>query len=159
MQHSRILMAAILAGAGCVAAQADTKVVVTPASEGGTNTEAALTVDTKIMFSGTSIRIDNGGNITEVPFADAEKIYFSGITSLGAVEGESAFGIRRNPVGDRLELTGYAGTPVSLTVTSLSGQVAAQLPAWAGETIDVSSLAPGIYLVTINNETLKFIKK
>ena len=30
---------------------------------------------------------------------------------------------------------------------------------WQGENLNVATLAPGTYLVRINNETFKFIKK
>lgn len=72
---------------------------------------------------------------------------------------ESALRLVENPVADVLTVTGHDGTPARLAILSLNGSVALQISQWQGETVNVSSLAPGLYILKIDNTTFKFIKK
>lgn len=71
----------------------------------------------------------------------------------------SALRLRHNPVGDLLEVLGHDDGVQPLAVTSVGGAVCRNVPQWSGESVDVSGLAPGVYVLTIGETTLKFIKK
>ena len=127
---------------------------------GGVITEP-LSTATIISFKTDALEISNGGlTATSIAYADAEKITFkTGGTAVASIHANSSLRLRRNPVESLLEITGYDGKPAPLTVASLAGSSLISLKEWSGEDIDVSALTPGIYLLNIDNKTLKFIKK
>lgn len=156
---SKLIPAALLCAWASVC-YADSKVIVESPNEGESPKEVGLDVNTKISFTSSGVQIDNGGNVSSFPFSEVGKIRFkTSAVSVGAVAGDMEFALRNNPVGAELEITGYKGTPVALTVSSLNGGTLIVNDAWQGESVDVSTLTPGVYLLTVNNETIKFIKK
>ena len=146
--------------AGTLTASADPKVIVDPAQEGAPSQETALSVDTKITFTSTGVQIENGGDTRAFTYADIGGIRFvTSTSSVTVIERDAKYALRTNPVETELEITGHAGTPVPLSIFSLNGQQMLSTLNWQGETLNAATLAPGTYLVRINNETFKFIKK
>lgn len=70
-----------------------------------------------------------------------------------------AIALRTNPVEQSLDFTAAPAEACALSVFSLQGSLLLSLPAWQGESVDVSSLAPGLYIVSFNNQSIKFYKK
>lgn len=158
MKKTLSLLIAILCASSAKAENA--KVVVEPSKEGAPAQETALTVDTKITFTPTTVQIDNGGTQTSFTFADISQIRFitstSGITPIMA---DGTYGLLRNPMETELVITGYQGSPAALSITSISGQTVYRNDSWPGDPVNVEALSPGAYILTINDTTLKFIKK
>lgn len=152
--------AALLAAA--IPAMADSRVAVDPAEDGGETSYAELTVDTKITFGPTGLTVVNGESSTVFAYSTLSKVRFeTGVNSgVGNVmQNHTSLSLRQNPVETTLEVLGYDGAPTAFAVYSVTGAQALSLSAWQGEPVDVSHLTPGLYLLTVNNETLKFLKK
>lgn len=120
-----------------------------------------ITLQSRIRFSQEGVEVYEGETKAALfPYDKTASLAFithgSGVAGVSA---ESPLRLAENPVGDRLELTGASGDTCPLTVFDLSGAACVSLPRWNGEAVDVSRLAPGLYLVTVNSTTLKFIKK
>lgn len=136
-------------------------VVEVHAPDNGGVTTAPLSTSTVISFKTQGLEIStNGSASTNVAYANAEKITFkTSESSVAIIDAKSTLRLRRNPVESILEMQGHDGKCAKLAVTSLSGQVMISLKEWNGEAIDVSCLTSGLYLLNINNQTFKFIKK
>lgn len=161
MHHKTLTALLCTLCATAATALADSEVVVESAGDGTPTLKAPLTVDTKISFSATEILIDNGGNIQSAPYSDLSKVRFqTSASGIAPVQDEAAgYALLQNPVESLLHIAGYAGHPVPLAVTAMNGHTVYRTSAWQGEAIGVESLNPGLYLVTIDNKTIKFIKK
>lgn len=139
---------------------AEPKIMVEPSGQGSAK-EAPLSVDTKIQVTGSGIQIVNGTQTLSVPYSDINRIRFqTSLSSLGEISGSTAtYALRRNPVEASLEILGFSGRQVPLTIASADGHTVFSTSRWNGEDIDVTRLAPGIYIVNVDNTTLKFIKQ
>lgn len=122
----------------------------------------SVNLDSKIRFTSEGVDVYNGETLTGVfGYVDINNLTFRyhKITGVESTIADSALRLRRNPVEETLELEGFTGDPVALVVTDLKGAVRAEIAEWNGEAVPVGSLAPGLYFVTVNKTTLKFIKK
>lgn len=99
---------------------------------------------------------------------DADHMQFfidhSSVPSLGIDRGKSSWGLKANPVsGSFLEIHSENGTSAtlrhSIRISDTSGKLLCGRPDWRGEPIDISRLQPGHYLLTIDNQTITFIRK
>ena len=136
-------------------------VIEVKSPDDGTVTTAPLKVGTRIAFGPAEFRILNAGD-PEMAFAyrQTSAIRFNtNATGIAGVEAQGRLRLLRNPVADVLEVTGHDGSIASVSVTALSGAVVLRTQDWTGEPIDVASLAPGLYILNINKQQLKFIKK
>lgn len=157
-QTTSLLTAGVIAAATALSASAEMSVRVQDAV--GNDVTAPLKLSTRISFGQAAIEIANEGTATlSIPYADALSISFVTPSSVAPVLADSGLRLKHNPVGDQLELTGYAGAPSAMSISSLSGLRMMSLANWTGEAIDVSSLAPGIYILNIDSKTIKFIKQ
>ena len=156
---TRLLLAsAMLASVSLVNAKSEVEV---KDPDGGETVTAPLKVGTIISFDNAGIRIANEGD-PDVTVSLAEGKIISFLTtpvSVGNIGADRSLALRRNPVETMLEITGHDGNPAVLTVTSLAGQQLVKIDGWQGENVDVTSLVSGIYILNINNQTFKFIKK
>ncbi len=157
-QTKILLASAILFSAPLARAESEIEV---KAPDDGPTVTAPLRVGTVLTLKTDGIEIANEGLSTvALPYSKVQTIAFNtNVVGIGRVESGSALSLRRNPVETQLEIDGHDGAEVSLRVTSLAGQLAVSLDAWKGEPVDVTHLTPGVYILNINNQTLKFIKK
>ena len=94
--------------------------------------------------------------------ADVKRITFEGKwTGVEGVSKEAtSLRLRSNPVEAILSVEGYDGSkPAVVSIYSIAGREALHVENWKGEDINVSHLPTGVYILRINNSTLKFIKK
>lgn len=91
-------------------------------------------------------------NETVLTFKDV-----SGVKDI--VSSEAAVALRQNPVETCLEFTAAPASPCNLRVYSLMGTTLLSVAGWQGETVDVSTLSTGLYIVNFNNQSIKFYKK
>lgn len=142
-----------------IGAYAQDNVVVT--TSGGKqqvyNTDAVKS----ITFEGTTMKVNKTDKSVSDNFnlVDVEKITFN-----------LANGINNLPVGEKLTVTSPAGSNVlyingydaakknKLGIYDVSGKAVKNLSKWAGEPIDLSSLPKGVYILKVNNNTIKFRK-
>lgn len=154
-----LLMAGTLAIVGTTSLQAEKTVKVT-ASDGSVDS-MPLTTDTRISLLPAGIDVVNPGEVTfSLPYSAIRSISFENTeASATYMVNADVLRLRYNPVESFLEFTGHNGRPSQLSISSIGGMRMLSLSAWKGESVDVSSLAPGIYLLTIDKTTIKFIKK
>ena len=156
-RHMRLLMASgVLASAALLYAENEIKVT----SSDDKTVTTPLNLATKISFGQNGIEISNeGSDIINIPYADAQTISFGVKSEVKFLQSQSRLALRHNPVESTLEITGHDGKPTNLSISALSGTRILSIKAWNGENVDVSSLASGIYILNINNNPIKFIKK
>ncbi len=154
---------AFLAIAGTAGAQDKMELrVVANDSTASAIGETAVFLDSKLKFSESGVDVFQEETLKATfNYADVSNLKFRlvNLTGVKGIEADAALRLRNNPVDDSLEVLGFSGNPVKLTVTDLRGAVRVSIPEWAGEAADVSELTPGLYFVTVNQTTLKFIKK
>lgn len=155
----KLTLAATLA-ACAIPSYAESIVEVNAPDNGGVTT-APLSTGTVISFKTNGFEIANDGSATtSIAYANAEKISFktSG-SSVTTIDAKRKLRLRRNPVESTLEIEGHDGNIARMTVTSLAGHTLISQKDWNGTSINVAALNPGLYLLNINNQTFKFIKK
>lgn len=152
------LTVALLGSLSSVQAQS---VVEIHAPGDGEVSTVPLSLQTKISFSQTGIEIANEGAEPAIfPFATTAKITFkTDGNPVASIMAGNKLSLRRGIVETTLKIDGHDGTPACLAISSLSGHQMLILRQWNGESIDVANFAPGLYLIKINNQTFKFIKK
>lgn len=126
--------------------------------------QGEITTESKLVFKGTPyIEFSKVDGLSErVPIAGVKRISFSGNwTGVTMAKAEQvALSLRENPVGKVLSVVGYDSSKAAqLSVYSIAGREVVRVNAWKGEDIDVSQLPSGIYILRINQTTLKFVKK
>ena len=94
------------------------------------------------------------------PFNSIFRITFNPNTSVGnVILNEAEFSIYPNPVVNKFFVNGLNDTDVSITIYQLNGRMvyhSAMSDFRSG--VDVSDLQAGLYLVKVNNQTLKISK-
>lgn len=98
--------------------------------------------------------------IASVPLADIKNITFTPPSAVEEITDNSdALRLVSNPVEDTLRLRGDFSNPASLAIFGVDGTLRGRLSDYHGEDLDVSYLPSGLYILTINHTSLKFIKK
>ena len=121
-----------------------------------------VTLESKLYFTDKEVEVYSGETLSAVfDYSGLKTLTFvydstTGISPEGAL---AQLRLRQNPVDDNLGFVGFADELASLTISALNGETIVSIPAWKGEDIHVGSLPAGLYLVTVNNTTFKFIKK
>lgn len=146
-----------------ISAQEPTQLHVVASNADGVEIgKSTVTLESRLRFSESGVEVYSGEMLTDVfHYADMANLKFAYLqgTGIATIPASSGLHLRSNPVGDLLEPLGLSAESANLSVTDLGGKVYCSAPKWRGEPIDVSNLTPGLYLVTINKTTLKFIKK
>lgn len=126
---------------------------------GETLKTAPLTTDTRITF-GQGVTVTNGSETASMSWDAFSKLSFYVSTGLEGVMNDPSARIRlrENPVYNLLQVDG-AFSDSALGIYSVSGVCHLSLAHWQGESIDVSSLPSGLYILSIDNKTVKFFKK
>lgn len=156
---TRLLIASgILASATMLSAHAERSVEVK--DHDGNVAKTPLTVGTHISFGETGIDIINEGESpVSFQYLNISSISFGQGSGVNAIQAGTSLRLASNPVGDILRIYGFESKTAPLSISSLNGTSMLSIRQWKGEDINVSHLNPGIYLLTINNNTIKFIKK
>ena len=124
--------------------------------------QATIETDYAITFADDGINILNADKnlVTTMPYDQAYYIQLMGVISgIEDLTIDSSLRLKENPVGSTLELMGYAGGPATLRIFDMSGKLSASFSNWEGAPVDVSSLSPGMYILSLNRSIIKFIKK
>lgn len=157
------VLAVFAAMAGVAWAQEEVELKVVANNEDGVAVgEAPVTLESKLRFSKSEVNLYTGEILTSAfRYADMKSLSFryDKFTGMKSVKADTPLRLRNNPVGEFLELLGTSGECRPLSVSDLRGGVRIYLPEWNGEPVDVADLAPGLYFVTVNKTTFKFIKK
>jgi hypothetical protein len=74
-------------------------------------------------------------------------------------ENEIHYNVYPNPTEDFIYITFTTSSDYAVTLTDISGKVIEQSRMNSTASIDLSNYSPGIYFLTVNNQTTKIIKK
>lgn len=159
---TRIIALSLLAFAPFLSANADDLLLKGNDSNGVTNGSAVITTESVVVFTADGLEVrDGAGNaVATFPYSWLDNMTFSydgsGVAPTFAA---NCVSLKNNPVSNLLEFTNSPESPARLAVTDMEGRVVIERKTWNGESVDVSLLPVGIYMVSFNNQTIKFIKK
>jgi len=97
---------------------------------------------------------------TTIPVDLIRKITFT--TVLGTqtfAENAKNFKLYPNPGGEYIKINAPTAEELNTKIYSLTGQLVKQGVFQSDESIEISTLSPGLYFVQVNGSTLKFSKK
>lgn len=152
---------ALMLGA-CPIAKADSVIEIHPFGSGTEVETVAISTDLKIDFvdKGFDFVRGEGDLVGSYEYSDVMKIVFIANSSVESITGSSADVIvTPNPVVDMITLRGadeFVGSEIN--VYSIDGQNKLRIFEWNGESIDVSYLPAGIYIINTQSKNLKFVK-
>ena len=152
---------ALMLGA-CPIAKADSVIEIHPFGSGTEVETVAISTDLKIDFvdKGFDFVRGEGDLVGSYEYSDVKKIVFIANSSVKSITGSSADVIvTPNPVVDMITLRGadeFVGSEIN--VYSIDGQNKLRISEWNGESIDVSYLPAGIYIINTQSKNLKFVK-
>lgn len=152
---------ALMLGA-CPIAKADSVIEIHPFGSGTEVETVAISTDLKIDFvdKGFDFVRGEGDLVGSYEYSDVMKIVFIANSSVESITGSSADVIvTPNPVVDMITLRGadeFVGSEIN--VYSIDGQNKLRISEWNGESIDVSYLPAGIYIINTQSKNLKFVK-
>jgi len=125
-------------------------------SADGKKTSYALSNVQKIVFDNKTMTVNmkdgtDATNITNVSFSE--------VTGIESQKVESSIFIFPNPVKETLTVNGVK-KDATIKLYGLTGGLLQTIPAQENSTnINVASLIPGVYLLCIGEQTIKFIKQ
>lgn len=160
----RTIIALLSAGMIATSAAAETTVRVSFLDESRPDVTVGITPESKLIFGGSPhFNFSNcvGPTADEsINVANVKRITFQGSwMGVESARVESSIQLKENPVGAYLGVEAYNGAATTLSVYSISGREAVRVERWKGEDVDVSRLPSGLYILHINQSTIKFIKK
>jgi len=122
----------------------------------GNETQYAVSDVQKIVFASSTMTVElkSGENRTDV-----SRVSFKDMTGIETPKQESSISVFPNPVVETLTVSGVKKGTV-INVFDLGGGLLKTVAAQENTaTINVASLQKGIYLLQIDKQTVKFIKK
>lgn len=126
--------------------------------------EIALADISRITLTSVGLNIEslNSENIAFIGYDNLKKITFdrSSSPALSVLENELPNIPTVTVVGDMLVVNGAESLLGStISIYSAIGQNMIDIPSWNGESVNLSTLPLGIYIVKIKSETFKIIKR
>ena len=157
IMHRGLLLMAFIFGLFFRMAAQSTQIVVF--LNDGTEQTYLLTESDRLYFEdNTKLVIEVGSykNTTTIPLADIRKI--TCVETVGTAENpDFALGIFPNPVHDVMTFRNLQGKQ-TVSLYTLDGRLIKTFEASGNQSIDISDLPFGLYLVKTQTQTLKMIK-
>lgn len=156
------LLLTAISGGGLLHAKTEVLFLSANDKDGNSISKTAITVDNVIRFSEDGVSVFEGETLQEtIGYTDLYSLSFfvsegSGVAQVMPSDGVS---LRRNPVESALEFNGTLENKTALDIFDLTGGLRLRVQGWGGESVDVSGLTPGLYILKFDNQTIKFIKK
>ena len=114
---------------------------------------------TKFYFSNGNLMIAQGAVETSIPTSTVQRLELAAVTHQDISEwGEDAIFVYPNPTSDKLFFSCKENQEVTVSVYTMNGQLLLSEQMNTSESLNVSSLAKGMYLIRINNQNYKFSK-
>ena len=131
-------------------------------NDGTENVETLSTVQ-KLYFSGNELKVDFVSGLDDAYLlSDVRKMYFDATVSVddNNLPESQKLRVCPNPAGNSIIIEGIPLQEGSISIYSMEGrQVMTRVISTGNESIDISGLRQGLYLVTIPGYTTKFIKR
>lgn len=159
MNRKSIFASAALAVLAVGQVHADNSFVVTDTSSGAELMSAALSTVSRICFKDGKMTVTFADKSTrDVAFTTSTKLLFEGEpTGVAEVVG-GAESLQLKYDGDFVAATGLAA-PANAVVYNVSGQCAQTIRSWDGSPVSVAALSSGVYILKVNNKSIKFVRK
>lgn len=153
-----IFLLALAFGAGGTAAEAQESLVVYNAA-GAEAQSFALTDIVKITLGDDDVTVvTSGSKASTFKYDDVRSIKFSnlttGITPAQITGSDLKLYLRNGMIGAE-----NAVKPAKAMIFDLSGRAVMTRDGWDGTPFSVASLAKGVYILKVNNNTLKFTRQ
>ena len=152
LKWTLLLVAVLWASSGI----AQSKVTLT--FQDASTQEIEVSASGKIYFSDDYMYIDDG---TALPYSfavsDIRKMTFGQGVGVSEIVPD-AFKVYPNPVRDELYVSGNEFGPYHYTLYSIDGRLLLQGEVGNGETIPTGDIPAGLYILKINNTSLKINK-
>lgn len=116
----------------------------------------------KLYFSNNDLIVDfKSGNDDVYPIADVRKIYFDGVVSIDEKISESGkLAVIPNPARSVINVLGIPEGKVRIRIYRMNGGLVFDREIDSGqESIDISGLPDGLYLLNASGSTAKFIRQ
>lgn len=127
----------------------------------GTTTSGLLNAS-KISFSGSNL-IFATSNSVSFPFSISELRKITFTTNSSSISNEngaaSALKVYPNPARDFIQLAGLPAGGILVQIVRIDGSLVFSGAVEASASIEIASLASGVYIVKANGQTSKFIKR
>lgn len=112
----------------------------------------------KIYFDNGFLMVDDGDNIPfSFPLSDIRKVLFSGTTSVEAIESDH-IRIYPNPATTFLRISSDRNSDSRYQIFSIDGRLLMSGVCKQEETINISRLPKGLYLIKVDDKTFKISK-
>lgn len=116
----------------------------------------------KLYFSGANLMIDEAnGTITSVSLTDIRKVNFKSLTESISDKASLSYTTMKlypNPANEYIQIANLSESSVTVSIYNIMGKLLLKKQYSADEMLDVSSLPSGLYIIKINEQTLKFSK-
>ncbi len=150
----KILLFSLLV-VGTQVSHADDYSTFTLARQSGTTT-SLTSVGTKIVFSDGNLVATSGNTTVTIDLTDMASMYFSSAST--GISRTTADGLGISTSGRNVVVT--SGENGTASVVNLSGQLVGSATVSAGSAATIASnLAPGVYIVKVNQQTIKAVVK
>lgn len=114
----------------------------------------------KFYFSNGNLVLDQNGVETSIPTNTVRRLELAAISTFNDISewDEDAIFVYPNPTSDKLFFSCKDNQEVTVSVYSMNGQLLQSEQMNTSESLNVSSLAKGMYIIRINNQNYKFSK-
>ncbi|MDP4271821.1 MAG: T9SS type A sorting domain-containing protein [Bacteroidota bacterium] len=127
----------------------------------GNQNSVALNSLNKITFSSTNLFLNlTDASTSTFAISDISKITFGTSSGVSDIKDETVLSVYPNPASDFIKIKNLAGSESLITIYRIDGAIALQKTINnENQTIDISGLSNGLYLLQTSNKTLKFTKR
>lgn len=157
--NRRIFLLALAVQFGAIRLQAQKHLVIRLSN--GTEVDNLLSAISRLTFQ-TDYLIVNKSNITYVPYALTtvdKMIISSGTTAVSNVNGEAGLSLYPNPAKSTVYIKRSTDITQAANIYSITGTHVLEIELnSAVETIDISTLRPGVYFLKVASQIIKFSK-
>ena len=159
MNRKTILTSAILALFAVGQSYADNSFVVKDSNTGKKQLEEKLSTVSRICFKDGKMEVRFADKTTrELALTNSTVLYFEGEpTSVTKVVGGDE-GLQVMYADGFVSANGLT-SPAHAAIYNISGQRAMSLKAWDGTPVSTDALSSGVYILKVNNKSIKFVKK
>ena len=112
---------------------------------------------TRFYFDNGDLVLDQNGVTSNIPVTTIQRLELDAVSSVQSWEDNSIL-LYPNPTSDKLYFSTNKEQIVQVRVYSMNGQLLFSQQLSTSESIDVSTLSKGMYIIKINNQTYKFSK-
>ena len=153
-----LMLFTFLAGNVLLANAQDTSVTLVVTKTNGEELAFQLTENSQLYFeNGEKLVIGEGQTVTAAfPLTEIRKMACTEYTGIGETA-PSALQLMPNPSRDRFVIQ-HLQNSGEARIYTLDGRLVKSFTATEGLTVDISDLAPGMYLLHIDGQTLKMMK-